>query len=32
MYSGTENAVYGDFESVIYRGLFELGIPTKIIK
>lgn len=27
-----ENAVYGDFESVVYRGLAELGIPTKIMK
>lgn len=26
------NMVYGDFESVIYRGLVELGIPTKIMK
>lgn len=27
-----QNMVYGDFESVIYRGLVELGIPTKILK
>jgi hypothetical protein len=23
--------VYGDFESAVYRGLTELGIPTKIL-
>lgn len=26
-----QDAVYGDFESVLYRGLMEVGIPTKII-
>lgn len=27
-----QNMVYGDFESVIYRGLTELGVETKIMK
>ena len=27
-----QNLVYGDFESVIYRGLMELGVETKILK
>jgi len=26
-----QNLIYGDFESVIYRGLTELGVPTKIL-
>lgn len=27
-----QNLIYGDFESVLYRGLVELGVPTKILK
>lgn len=27
-----QDTIYGDFESVLYRGLMELGIPTKMIK
>ena len=26
-----QNLVYGDFESVVYRGLTEPGVPTKIL-
>ncbi len=26
-----QNMIYGDFESVVYRGLTELGVPTKIL-
>lgn len=26
-----QELVYGDFESAVYRGLTELGIPTKIL-
>ena len=27
-----QNLVYGDFESVLYRGFVELGVPTRILK
>ena len=26
-----QDALYGDFESIIYRGLTALNIPTKIL-
>lgn len=26
-----QNLIYGDFESVLYRGLVEMGIPTRLI-